>query len=103
MKMRGKTKAYLALSVLGLLFAALAAFWLADSLTRAQTGLAVGIGTWMFGFGIAKFLVGYWEEKRPEALRANEIEAKDERNRMIRERAGAVSGSVLQWAVLAVA
>lgn len=44
-KMRGKTKAYLALSVLGLLFAALAAFWLADSLTRAQTGLAVGIGT----------------------------------------------------------
>ena len=40
MKMRGKTKAYLALSVLGLLFAALAAFWPADSLTRAQTGLA---------------------------------------------------------------
>lgn len=62
--MRGKTKAYLALSVLGLLFAALAAFWLADSLTRAQTGLAVGIGTSMFGFGIAKFLVGHWEEKR---------------------------------------
>lgn len=101
--MRGKTKAYLALSMLGLLFAALAAFWLADSLTRAQTGLAVGIGTSMFGFGVAKFLVGHWEEKRPEALRANEIEAKDERNRMIRERAGAVSGSVLQWAVLAVA
>lgn len=101
--MRGKTKAYLALSVLGLLLAALVTFWPADSLTRAQTGLAVGIGTWMFGFGIAKFLVGYWEEKRPEALRANEIEAKDERNRMIRERAGAVSGSVLQWAVLAVA
>ena len=66
-------------------------------------GLAVGIGTSMFGFGVAKFLVGYWEEKRPEALRANEIEAKDERNRMIRERAGAVSGSVLQWTVLAVA
>lgn len=41
-KMRGKTKAYLALSVLGLLFAALAAFRLADSLTRAQTGLAAG-------------------------------------------------------------
>ena len=59
--MRGKTKAYLALSVLGLLLAALAAFWLADSLTRAQTGLAVGIGTSLFGMGVAMFLVGFWE------------------------------------------
>ena len=43
MKMRGKTKAYLAHSVTGLLFAALAAFWLADSLTRAQTEIANAI------------------------------------------------------------
>ena len=43
------------------------------------------------------------EAKHPEMARRHDIEQKDERNVAIRNRAKAVSGEALQWAVLAAA
>ena len=49
---------------------------------------------------MALFTFGRWEESKPEIMKQNEIEAKDERNPAIRYRAQALSGMILQWVVL---
>lgn len=55
------------------------------------------------GFGGSQVLMRHREKKDPAVMRQAEIEAKDEHNVAIRRRAQAVSGEVLQWAVMAAA
>ena len=62
-------------------------------------GMFMGAGCGLMGFGFDAAP----GEKDPAVMRQAEIEAKDERNVAIRRRAQAVSGEVLQWAVMAAA
>ena len=57
----------------------------------------------MFTASAATLLTLRQERKNPAAARQNEISLKDERNIAMRNRAKALAGDVLQWAVLAAA
>lgn len=66
-------------------------------------GMLCGIGSGLLAMAGSTLLNLRHEAKHPEMARQHDIEQKDERNVAIRNRAKAVSGEVLQWAVLAAA
>ena len=66
-------------------------------------GTMMGIGAGALGYCGSNLMVLRRAQKDPAAMRRAEIEAKDERNVAIRRRAQAVSGEVLQWAVMGAA
>ena len=42
-----------------------------------------------------------WGTKNPDLMKQNEIEEKDERNQLIRNKAQAISGEILHWLLMA--
>ena len=100
--MRRKTKGYLVLGTAGLLLV-IVSLVLEHRIPDTMGATATAIGMGLFAFGFSKFRTLRWEEKEPEIMRKAQIEANDERNVAIRRRAQAVSGEVLQWAVMAAA
>lgn len=92
---------YLVLGIIGGALALIAKYALDTSTEKTLSAVLIGVGTGLLGFGIAKWLVALWGEKNPELMRANEIEMKDERNQMIRNKAQAVSGEILHWLMIA--
>lgn len=101
MKARAKTKLYLALAIAGLVLGVVSKLALHNFWDDTQTGAAIGIGAGLFGFGLAKYLFSRWEEKDPAFMKQNAIEARDERNLLIRSKAQAVSGEILHWLLMA--
>ena len=100
--MRRKTKGYLAMGTAGLLLV-IVSLVLEHRIPDTVGATATAIGMGLFAYGFSKFRTLRWEEKEPEIMRKAQIEANDERNVAIRRRAQAVSGEVLQWAVMAAA
>ncbi|HIV16466.1 MAG TPA: hypothetical protein IAB17_00580 [Candidatus Alectryocaccobium stercorigallinarum] len=92
---------YLVLGIIGVAMALIAKYALDTSTEKTLSAVLIGIGTGLMGFGIAKWLVALWGERNPELMRASEIEMKDERNQMIRNKAQAVSGEILHWLMIA--
>lgn len=70
---------------------------------KTISGVMIGVGAGLFGSGIAKLWMVRFEEKNPEVMKDNEIEFKDERNTLIRYRAKATAGDIIQWFIMAVA
>lgn len=99
--MRKKTVLYLVLSIAGLLALAAALLLKDGRISDTLSGLLSGVGAGAFAFGLSNWRMCRREEKTPELMRQKAIEAKDERNIVIRNKAGALSGEVLQWLVLA--
>lgn len=103
--MRTRTKIFLCLAIAGvgilLLSLPLGQFW--REANKALYAGILGLGSIAFGIGVGRFVFCRWEEKHPEEMRQNEIEAQDERNLAIRYRAQAVSGMILQWGIMAAA
>lgn len=97
--MNRKRNLYIVLSVIGVCLFFLALLPFPDNVG----GMLCGSGTSLAAFGLSNLLMLRQEKKHPEQWRRNEIEANDERNVTIRNRAKAVSGEVLQWAVMAFA
>lgn len=98
--MKTGTKIYLILAIIGILLAAAALLFERD-LTDAQMGAALGVGAGVFGFSTSKFFVRRYEEKNPEIFKIKTIEEKDERNQIIRNKAQAISGKIIQWLLMA--
>lgn len=74
-----------------------------DRLTDAATGILCGLGCSLIAMAGANLIIIVWEKRHPKLMKQNEIESKDERNVMIREKAQSLSGQILQWTVLAAA
>ena len=100
-KKRVNKNVYLIMGIAGCAIALIAKYALDTSTEKTLSAVLIGIGTGLLGFGIAKWLVALWGEKNPELMRASEIEMKDERNQMIRNKAQAVSGEILHWLMIA--
>lgn len=100
--MRRKAKWYLALLACGLA-AVLAALLLRERVTDLVNGILCGVGSMAAALGLGRFVMCRVEEKYPAYKKASEIENTDERNVAIRRRAKALSGTVLQWTVIAAA
>ena len=69
----------------------------------ALDGMLCGMGSGLLALAGSTLLNLRHQDKHPEEARRSEIERADERNVAIRNRAKAVSGEALQWAVLAAA
>lgn len=101
--MKRKQVLYTVLLVIGICLLASALVLRRFDITDNLYGMLVGVGSGLFGMGLSNRVMLRWEEKEPELMRQNQIEANDERNVAIRRRPKAVSGEVLQWVVMAVA
>ena len=69
----------------------------------ALGGMLCGMGSGLLALAGSTLLNLRHQDKHPEEARRSDIEQKDERNVSIRNRAKAVAGEVLQWAVMAAA
>jgi membrane protein implicated in regulation of membrane protease activity len=97
-----KTGFYIALLAVGVALAALSFLFTAEAYKEVQ-GVMLGIGAGLTGMSFANLLMKRYEKKNPGAARQSEIEFKDERNVLIRARARAAAGGVLQWIIIAFA
>jgi hypothetical protein len=70
---------------------------------KAVGGVMLGVGASLIGMGAASLLAKRYEKKHPDIARQNEIEQSDERSVMIRTKARATAGTVIQWLVIAFA
>ena len=70
---------------------------------KTLSGVLIGIGSALLGSGIAKLWMTNFEEKNPDIVKENDIEFKDERNILIRCRAKAHAGDIIQWFIMGIA
>ncbi len=99
--MKGKKTLYIAFVVVGLCLCVASLFLFHSS--RRTGGVLMSYGSLMVAIGLTQLLMLRLDTKDPAQARRKEIEEKDERNVAIRRRAKALSGDVLQWAVIIVA
>lgn len=70
---------------------------------KTFNGALLGIGAGMVGLSISELFMIYWYNKHPQEMKQAEIEAQDERNEIIRNKAKAKCSDIIQWAVMAAA
>ena len=100
--MKKKSLFYLIVGILGILFI-VSAIVLDGKVPNAVDGTLMGVGAALTGVGISMWRFFRWEKKYPAKWKQYEIESNDERNVLIRLKAQAVAGGVLQWTVMAAA
>ena len=70
---------------------------------NSHSGILLGTGAGVLGANIAKLYFINLEKKNPDIVKENEIELKDERNILIRQRAKAKSADITQWLIMLIA
>ena len=70
---------------------------------NSHSGILLGTGAGVLGANIAKLYFINLEKKNPDIVKENEIELKDERNILIRQRAKAKSADIIQWLIMLIA
>ena len=70
---------------------------------NSHSGILLGTGAGVLGANIAKLYFISLEKKNPDIIKENEIELKDERNILIRQRAKAKSADIIQWLIMLIA
>lgn len=70
---------------------------------KQVSGLLIGAGAGLVGMSLSNLLMIRMERKNPALTKQAEIERRDERNRMLRDRAKAGAGEVLRWTVISTA
>ncbi len=70
---------------------------------KAISGILIGIGAGLTGMSIANWIMKRMEENKPGISKLNEIEFKDERNTLIRNKAKAKAGDMTQWLIMGIA
>ena len=70
---------------------------------NSHSGILLGTGAGVLGANIAKLYFINLEKKNPDIVKENEIELKDERNILIRQRAKAKSADIIQWLIMVIA
>ncbi len=97
-----KTSFYIAVLITGVVLAAVSILFTGESM-KAVGGVLIGVGAGLAGMSIAYLVMKRYMKKHPDIARQNEIEQGDERSEMIRTKARAAAGSVVQWLVIALA
>lgn len=97
-----KKTVYIVIILTGMVLIALSFLFRAEDV-KTLSGILIGIGSALLGSGIAKLLMKNYEEKNPDIAKENDIEFKDERNTLIRYRAKAQAGDIIQWFIMGIA
>ena len=70
---------------------------------NSHSGILLGTGAGVIGASITRLYFIRLEKKNPDIIKQNEIELKDERNVLIREKAKAKSADIMQWLIMIIA
>ena len=100
--MKKKPFLYLMITMLGIISVAFGII-LYNKIPDNVDGVLIGLGVGLASAGISMWRFSHMEKKDPEKWKQHEIESQDERNVIIRLKAQAKAGEILQWAVLAAA
>jgi hypothetical protein len=100
--MKRKSPFYVAMLIIGICCIAASLFFRAAEV-KTIAGILIGIGGSLFGISLCGLYTNRIERKNPEVEKQTEIEFKDERNTMIRNRAKAEAGDITQWLVMVIA
>ena len=100
--MKKKPFLYLMITMLGVISVAFGII-LYNKIPDNVDGVLTGLGVGLASAGISMWRFFRMEKKDPEKWKQHEIESQDERNVIIRLKAQAKAGEILQWAVMAVA
>ena len=100
--MKKKPFLYLMITILGVISVAFGII-LYNKIPDNVDGVLIGLGVGLASAGISMWRFFRMEKKDPEKWKQHEIESQDERNVIIRLKAQAKAGEILQWAVMAVA
>ncbi len=88
--------------IAGLAMIALSTLYKSES-QKLISALLIGVGAGLFGMSTANLIMKRYQKKNPSLVRQSEIEYKDERNTIIRDKARAVAGNIIRWFFIAVA
>ncbi len=88
--------------VMGIILATLGLFINSEAF-KTVSGICIGIGSGLFGLSMAQLYMIRYEQKKPDFVKRNEIEYKDERSVMIRHKAKAMAGDILHWVIMGIA
>ena len=97
-----KKTVYIVIILTGMVLIALSFLFRAEDV-KTLSRVLIGIGSALLGSGIAKLWMKNYEEKNPDIAKENDIEFKDERNTLIRYRAKAKAGDIIQWFIMGIA
>lgn len=97
-----RTSFYIIMLVGGICLVALG-FLLHEIVPKSLQGVLLGLGAGFIGMSIANLYMKNCEIKNPQLAKQNEIDFKDERNTIIRNRAKAKAGDITQWLIIGIA
>ncbi|HBB27905.1 MAG TPA: hypothetical protein DC000_01395, partial [Clostridiales bacterium] len=97
-----KTSYYVICLIIGLCLFAIS-FILKDFDFSKIAGIFIGVGAGLIGMSIANLYMKRIEKKDPISTKQNEIDYRDERNTMIRDKAKAKAGDIIQWFIIGIA
>lgn len=100
--MNKKSLFFLVIGILGVALI-VSAIVLDGKVSDAVDGRLMGVGAGLTGLGISMWQFFRWVKKDPVKWKQYEIESNDERNVIIKFRAKAIAGEVLQWTVMVAA
>lgn len=100
--MKKKSLFFLIIGIFGAVLI-VSAIVLDGRVSDAADGVLMGVGAGLSGLGISMWRFFRWEKKHPAEWKQYKIESGDERNVIIKFRAKAVAGEILQWTVMAAA
>jgi hypothetical protein len=78
----------------------IAGIFFKDAELKGLMGVCVGVGAGLIGMFIANLVTLRIERKHPEAFIRKNIDVNDERNTVIRDKAGAKSNSIIMLAIM---
>jgi len=78
----------------------IAGIFFKDAEIKGLMGVCVGVGAGLIGMFIANLVTLRIERKHPEAFIRKNIDVNDERNTVIRDKAGAKSNSIIMLAIM---
>lgn len=93
----------IALLIFGVALMLFSIFVLREESVKALGGGCLGVGAGLLGLSASNLIMQNWYKKHPKESRQSEIDFKDERSTMIRNRAKAKSSDIMQWFVMGVA
>lgn len=94
---------YITVMIIGIILIAFSLICVENEAYKMLNGALLGIGAGGVGLALSNLLMLSWYDKHPKELRLSEIEAQDERNEMIRNKAKAKASDIIQWTVMILA
>jgi len=96
-----KSSFYVFILLLGIVLIGTGFLFWAES--KNISAVLIGVGVSLFGSSLFYLYMKHYQQKHPEMKKQIEIDFKDERNKIIQNRAKAKSADIIKWFILGLA